>query len=195
MLATRNRGKIQEIRDILQMLNVDIVSLLDVKALPEVVEDGTTLEANALKKAREIFLATGIPALADDSGLEVFALGMRPGVFSARYAGEHVTYEANNRKLLSEMKNCPLSERNARFRCIIAFVAPHVENISEGICEGSIATKPRGTGGFGYDPLFIPIGYNKTFAELSIEIKNRISHRSLALRKIRVNIEEYFSNG
>ena len=192
ILATRNPGKVKEIRAILHSLPIEIISLLDTVDLPEVAEDGTTLESNALKKAGEIFHATGIPSLADDSGLEVYALGMRPGVVSARYAGEHVTYEANNQKLLHEMKDLSQDRREARFRSVIAFVAHDVEKISEGICSGTIIAETRGRGGFGYDPLFVPDGYDKTFAELSLEVKNRISHRAKALQTMKFVLEDYF---
>jgi XTP/dITP diphosphohydrolase len=192
ILATRNPGKSKEIRAILHSLPIEIISLLDTVDLPEVVEDGTTLELNALKKAREIFRAAGIPSLADDSGLEVYALGMRPGVLSARFAGERVSYEANNQKLLHEMRDLPQGQRGARFRCVTAFVARDLEKISEGICTGKIIAKTRGRGGFGYDPLFVPDGYDKTFAELSLEVKNRISHRAQALQMMKLVLEDYF---
>ena len=195
ILATRNPGKIKEIRALLSDLPIELISLFDLPHLPEVIEDGQTLESNAVKKAKEIFHATGIPSLADDSGLEVFALHMHPGVLSARFAGEHVTYEENNKKLLREMKDLHDSERRARFRCVIAFVDRSTENISVGICEGAIITEIRGQGGFGYDPLFIPNGYEKTFAELSVEIKNRISHRAHALQQMRQILQAHFSNG
>ena len=185
VLATRNPGKVREIRALLGEFPCEIIDLGSFPELPEVIEDGQTLEQNARKKAWTIFQATKLPALADDSGLEVQALGMRPGVFSARYAGEHVSYEDNNRKLLDELKGVPGRLRTARFRCVAAFVAEGVEHVTEGVCEGSLALELRGVHGFGYDPLFIPNGFQESFAELSPEVKNRISHRSEAFQAMR----------
>ena len=185
VLATNNTGKIKEILAILSGLSLDIKTLKDFSDVPDLIEDGATLEENALKKARTVFAFTKIPALADDSGLEVFALDMRPGVYSARYAGEKVTYEENNRKLLEELKGVPLEKRAAQFRCVAALVGEGFEELSDGICRGMLTTELRGTEGFGYDPLFIPEGYNKTFAELPAEIKNRFSHRAIAFDKIK----------
>jgi XTP/dITP diphosphohydrolase len=146
------------------------------------VEDGDTFEANAVKKAVEIARATGCWALADDSGLEVDALGGAPGVYSARYAGEPCSNEANNEKLLRELAG--RENRAARFRCVIALSDPEGNaRTVDGDCRGSIAHRERGTGGFGYDPLFVPDGYNETYAELSPEVKHSISHRGRALRK------------
>jgi|ERR1051326_2182592 XTP/dITP diphosphohydrolase len=192
ILATGNPGKVIEIKTILRDLPVQIKSLADFPPLPEVVEDGATLEHNALKKAREIFQALHLPALADDSGLEVYALGMKPGVYSARYAGEHVSYADNNRKLLAEMRGIPSGQRRARFRCVIAFIADNAEKVTEGVCEGTITREPRGSGGFGYDPLFVPDGYRETFGELPIETKNQLSHRSKALILMRETLRKYF---
>jgi XTP/dITP diphosphohydrolase len=193
ILATRNGGKIRELVALLRDLPVTIVSLNERAGIPEVVEDGTTFQENALKKAREIFRATGIPSLADDSGLEVDVLGMRPGVYSARYAGENVSYEANNVKLLAELAGVPAEKRGAQFRSVVAFVAPGREELTEGICRGTIATAPRGENGFGYDPLFIPDGYQLTFAELTLDLKNSISHRALALRRMTEIIKSYYN--
>jgi XTP/dITP diphosphohydrolase len=192
ILATHNYGKLKEIKGILNDLSIELGSLLDYSSIPEVVEDGKTLEENALKKAREIFRLTGIPTLADDTGLEVLYLGMAPGVISARYAGEKVSYDANNRKLLKELENIPLDKRTARFRCVAAFIAKDIEKITEGICQGIIIEYLRGTGGFGYDPLFVPDGYELTFAELSIDIKNQISHRAKAFQKMKFILSAYF---
>ncbi|MBI4546857.1 MAG: RdgB/HAM1 family non-canonical purine NTP pyrophosphatase, partial [Ignavibacteriae bacterium] len=177
ILATRNQGKIREIRSILLGLPLEIKSLLEFPHLPEIVEDGSTFEENALKKARNIFALTRSPTLSDDSGLEVFSLRERPGVLSARYAGEHVSYDANNKKLLAELKGFPVDQRRAQFRCVAAFVGDEIEKIVEGVCHGTIIDEPRGSGGFGYDPIFIPDGYQTTFAELPLHIKNHISHR------------------
>ncbi len=185
LLATRNPGKIREIRAILASLPIELVSLLDYPDLPEVAEDGATFEANARKKSAEVFRMTGIPALSDDSGLEVYHLGMHPGVRSARYAGEEVSYAANNRKLLAAMRGVPSRRRQARFRCVVAFCDGVSEHWTEGVCTGRIITEVRGSGGFGYDPLFVPSGYRRTFAELPPEIKNRISHRAKALARMK----------
>ncbi len=185
ILATRNTGKIEEIRSILKGLPFDVASVLDHPGLADVVEDGLSLEENALKKAREIYQATGITALSDDTGLEVFSLDLRPGVLSARYAGEHVSYADNNRKLLSELVGFEPTRRKARFRCIAALVGPETEIMTSGNCHGMIIDAPRGEGGFGYDPLFVPDGYKETFAELPSEVKNEISHRAKAFREMR----------
>ncbi len=193
ILATHNYGKLQEIKGILNDLSIEISSLSDYSSIPEIVEDGETLEENALKKAREIFHLTGIPTLADDTGLEVSFLDMAPGVISARYAGEKVSYEANNRKLLKELDNVPAHKRTAQFRCVAAFIAKDIEKITEGICHGKIIDNLRGTGGFGYDPLFVPDGYDLTFAELPIETKNKISHRANAFQKMKSILSAYFS--
>ncbi len=166
-------------------LPFELRSAADVPDLSEVVEDGATLEENAFKKAKEIYLRTGIPALSDDTGLEVYYLNMAPGVISARYAGEHVTYEENNKKLLSALEGVPLTGRKARFRCIAAFISDKTEKLTEGICHGHIAISPRGTNGFGYDPIFVPDGYQHSFAELSDETKNIISHRAKAFLRMK----------
>jgi len=193
ILATRNRGKVGELITLLAGIDVQVHSLLERSDISEVVEDGETFEQNAVKKAVEIFRQTGMPALADDSGLEVDALGLQPGVYSARYAGEHVSYEENNRKLLAELSGVPEGERIARFRCVVAFVGDGYRKVTEGICPGRIGLSLRGTNGFGYDPLFVPAGYSQTFAELPLEIKNTISHRGLALRRMIPHLREYFS--
>lgn len=194
ILATRNAGKVREISEILHPLNVWIRSLLDFPNLPEIIEDGTTFEENALKKARTAFTHTHFPTLADDSGIEVFYLNGKPGVYSARYAGNNVTYDDNNKKLLDALKGIPFEQRKAQFRCVVVFVARGIEKIAEGISPGRIVEYPRGMGGFGYDPVFIPEGSDQTFAELHPEIKNRISHRGKALQAIRDVLTEYFSN-
>jgi XTP/dITP diphosphohydrolase len=195
LLATRNPGKVHEMKAILGPLNLNVISLLDRTGIPDVVEDGATFRSNALKKARAIFRATGIPSLADDSGLEVRGLNMRPGVRSARFAGEPASYEANNAKLLAALKNVQGVGRRARFRCVVAFVAGDLEKTAEGVCEGTIIAEPRGQGGFGYDPLFVPLGHDATFAELSPSVKNGLSHRARALARIRPVLEAFFSAG
>lgn len=192
LLATRNRGKIREIGEILGDLDIQIKNLLDYSEIPEIIENGKTLEENALKKAHTAFKHTHFPSLADDSSLEVFYLNGQPGVYSARYAGENATYDQNNKKLLLALQNTSPEQRRAQFRCVIAFVAPEVEKTVEGICPGTITHQPQGQGGFGYDPVFIPDGFQQTYAELLSETKNRISHRGLALRAIKNFLSQYY---
>jgi XTP/dITP diphosphohydrolase len=182
LIATRNPGKLKEIRAIFDLPFVKLLSLDDVGEMPEVIEDRNTFEANAVKKAVTLALASGMWTLADDSGLEVDALDGAPGVYSARYAGEPADHAANNRKLLAELTGKP--DRAARFRCVIALANPRGRSqFVEGACEGTIAEALCGDHGFGYDPLFIPKGYDKTFGELDADVKNRISHRAVALAK------------
>ena len=182
VLATANPGKIRELRSLLPP-NVEVVSApaLGIRLPPET---GETFVENALLKARVAAQESGLIALADDSGLEVDALGGRPGVHSARYAGEHADDAQNIARLLRELRDVPRSQRTARFRAVVAIVAPDGrEAIFEGTIEGYIAEKPRGRGGFGYDPVFIPCGYDRTFAEMTLEEKNRLSHRAQALQR------------
>ncbi len=187
MIATKNPGKVREIRKALRGLRIRLYSLNDYPDhIPEVKEDGKTFTENALKKARFYSQYFGIWTLADDSGLEVEALKGLPGPYSARYAGEKASTEDNNRKLLKEMEGIPPSKRKARFRCVLALVSPDGrETIVEGSCPGRIGLREVGKKGFGYDPLFFLPRHGKTMAELSIEEKNRISHRGKALRKLR----------
>jgi len=180
VIATRNPHKLEEIHAIFDFQNLEVCSAFDFPEIPDVVEDGDTLEANAIKKAVEICKATKLPALADDSGLEVEALNGEPGVYSARWAGEGCTYRDNNLKLLREL--AVKSNRRARFRTVIALALPGENPLTvEGSVQGMIIEELRGDQGFGYDPLFMPDGYNQTFAELAAEVKNRISHRARAL--------------
>jgi XTP/dITP diphosphohydrolase len=179
VLATGNKGKLREFRGLLEGVFGNIVSLNDLESPPEVTEDGETFRENAFKKARAIAAYSGIPALADDSGLEVEALGGRPGVYSARYAGEGAVDTDNIAKLLSELQG--VANRKARFVCFLALVTPDGKEITaEGTCEGVILTEPRGEGGFGYDPVFLLPEYDKTMAEIPAELKNKISHRARA---------------
>ena len=191
VIATRNKGKVAEITEILAGLPLELIGLDAFPGLGELIEDGATLEENALKKARQTYEATGLPSLADDSGLEVFHLDMQPGVISARYAGEHVTYEQNNAKLLAALAGVPLSQRVARFRCVALLFDGTMEKMTTGICHGVITTAPGGHGGFGYDPIFQQKGYEQTVAELPISIKNSMSHRAKAFRAMRVFLESY----
>ena len=185
VLATRNRDKVREIKRALEDLDIEILSLLDFPEMPEIVEDGKTFEENALKKARAVAQFTGLPALADDSGLEVDYLGGAPGVFSSRFAGEKATYEDNNLKLLELLRGVPLEKRRARFRCVLALVDGESTQVVEGRCEGFITEEPRGEGGFGYDPIFYSPELGKTFAEVGSDLKNKVSHRGRALRKMK----------
>jgi XTP/dITP diphosphohydrolase len=180
LIASRNAHKIQEIREIFALPGVEWVSTAAFPDLADVVEDGDTFEANAIKKATELAQATGLWALADDSGLEVTALGNAPGVYSARYAGEPCNHANNNAKLLRELAG--KTDRSARFRCVAALSDPagRAETVS-GSCPGRIIAALRGAQGFGYDPLFVPDGFEATFAEMGSEQKNKLSHRGRAM--------------
>jgi len=190
IVATQNRGKVREIKKVIKGLGFQILSLNDFSGVPQLEEDGKSFLENALKKARFYSRYFGRLTLADDSGLEVDVLKGRPGVYSARYAGEGGSTQENNRKLLKEMEAIPLSKRGARFKCVLALVSPEgKEAVVEGSCRGRIGFKEVGKKGFGYDPLFVLPSYGKTMAQLSVEEKNRISHRGKALRKLRKIIE------
>ena len=181
VLASRNKNKIEEMKALVSGLGIDVLSTLDFHELEEVVEDLPTLEGNALKKARYVHKQTGLACLSDDTGLEVEALNGAPGVYSARYAGENATYQDNVLKLLKEMTG--KENRSAQFRTVVALVTGEEDFTFEGICEGEIITEQRGKKGFGYDPVFLPIGFDKTFAELNSTTKNEISHRGRAIQK------------
>jgi XTP/dITP diphosphohydrolase len=181
VLATRNRHKGEELAALLGDLGIRIRTLGEFPDAPDVVEDGNTCEANAVKKATEIAAATGLPAVADDTALEVDALDGRPGVYAARYAGEQATYEDNYRKLLRELSGVPRGRRTARFITVAAIALPwNGVQIATGRLEGLIAEEPTGSRGFGYDPVFFLPELGKTLAELSADEKNRISHRAKA---------------
>ena len=189
VLATRNSGKIAEFKTLLCGFPLDIKSLNDFGPVPEVTEDGKTFEENAYKKAHFTARVLGFPALADDSGLVVEALGGQPGVFSARYAGEGAGDEANIHKLLKAMER--VSERRAAFECVIAIAVPRGPAlIYEGRCEGEIARAASGKNGFGYDPVFFYPPSGKTFAEMSQEEKNRVSHRGKAMAELRTEFDK-----
>lgn len=180
VIATKNQGKLREISRIVDDLGLagEVVTGLD---WPDVAETAETLEGNALLKAEAVTEATGLPALADDSGLEVYALDGRPGVHTARYAGPGATYDDNNRKLLAQLEG--VEDRSARFRTVVALALPDGGKMTaDGVLEGRIAGEPRGRGGFGYDPVFEVDGL--TLAEMGEERKNRLSHRSRALREL-----------
>jgi len=202
-MATRNSGKVREMAALLGDLGVRLLSLNDFPEVPEIPEEGATFAENAAAKAQAVARLTGLPALADDSGLEVEALGGRPGVFSARYAqdrtaGRIPSDEDNWRKLLDELQEVPREERRARFVCEIALAWPDGRLITtQGELAGAIALEPRGSRGFGYDPVFFVSEYHATVAELDLAVKNRISHRGQALQKLKEILaarkEEFFS--
>ena len=185
LLGTRNQGKIKEITSILEDSGWSFSSLQEFENVESPEENGETYSDNAIVKARFYAAATGLHALADDSGLEVEALAGAPGVYSARYAGENSSDAERRALLLSELAKTDDKDRRARFVSVVAIASPDgtIINVSEGVCEGIITSAPRGTGGFGYDPLFIPDGYDQTFAELPENVKNSISHRARALMK------------
>jgi len=191
VVATRNRGKLQEMRVLLEGVVDTVHPADDFAGFPETIEDGLTFEENALKKAREAMRFTGLPALADDSGLVVDVLDGRPGVYSARFAGEGAGDAANNQRLLEELAGIPAEQRQAAFICVMAFVAPDgCEQVFSGRVAGAIIPVERGEGGFGYDPLFLVDGFERTMAELSLQEKNAISHRGQALRQFRAFLEQ-----
>ncbi|MBN2565409.1 MAG: RdgB/HAM1 family non-canonical purine NTP pyrophosphatase [Candidatus Eisenbacteria bacterium] len=186
VLATRNRHKIAELTSMLSDLPVQILSLDRFPDMPAVVEDGETLEENAIKKAVAVASVAGIPSLADDTGLEVAVLKGAPGVRSARYAGADGNTAANNRRLLDELDAVPVGDRRASFRCVIALARTDgTVSTVEGVTTGVILTTPRGHGGFGYDPLFLPDGHDRTYAEMSSSEKNAVSHRGKAIKAAR----------
>ena len=184
VLASGNKGKLAEFQRLLEGLDVQIHSMKEYPEIGEIVEDGSTFAENALIKARAVCKATGIPAMADDSGLAVDALNGAPGIYSARFAGEQRSDADNNAKVLQLLEGVEDNKRTARFFCVIAIVLPDGREYTvEGTCEGTILRALRGEGGFGYDPLFYVESLDKTFAELTMEEKNRISHRGHANRK------------
>ena len=191
VLATRNRHKRAELAALLADLPIRIRTMDEFPTVPDVVEDGATCEANAIKKARTVSEATGLLAVADDTGLEVDALEGRPGVYAARYAGPRASYEDNWRKLLHEMAGVPRGRRTARFVTVAAVASPsHSLQVMTGSLDGLIAEEPAGVQGFGYDPVFYLPELRKTLAELSSEEKNRVSHRAKALAQVRTYLED-----
>jgi XTP/dITP diphosphohydrolase len=181
VLASRNPNKIHELRELLSLPDLRVLSTADFPELEEVDEDALTLEGNALKKAHYVSMVTGLPSLADDTGLEVSALNGAPGVYSARYAGEQASYDDNVEKLLSEMEN--IEQRKAQFRTVVAFVDADKQWMFEGVCRGHISRYRKGVKGFGYDPIFVPDGFEQSFAEMGSKQKNSISHRGLAMKE------------
>ena len=181
VLASRNPNKIEELRELLSLPDLRVLSTADFPEIEEVDEDALTLEGNALKKAHYVAMVTGLPSLADDTGLEVSALNGAPGVYSARYAGEQASYDDNVEKLLSEMED--IEQRKAQFRTVVAFVDADKQWIFEGVCRGHISRYRKGVKGFGYDPIFVPDGFEQSFAEMGSKQKNSISHRGLAMKE------------
>jgi XTP/dITP diphosphohydrolase len=195
IVATGNKVKLEEIKTLLGEWPVILTSLRDYwdPVIP-IPEDGETFQENAFGKARWVFSRTGKPSLADDSGLEVDFLKGQPGIRSARFAGEGATDKKNLEKLLRLLKECPPEKRQARFRCVLSLIISEKEIIfAEGACEGVIVDGPAGDNGFGYDPVFVPVGFDRTFAQLDSSIKNLISHRAKALIELKKKLYEFIS--
>jgi XTP/dITP diphosphohydrolase len=195
LVATRSSHKLRELRELLGPLRTELISLDDAAIAGEAIEDGRTFAANASRKARFFAARSGLPTLADDSGLEVEALGWGPGVRTRRYAGEHATDEQNNARLLAELAGLPPQRRRARYRCVLALALPEMAGprgglpvrLAQGTCVGRIAAEPHGRGGFGYDPIFEPASEpagGRTLGQWTAEAKNRISHRGRAARRM-----------
>ncbi|MDT5060301.1 MAG: XTP/dITP diphosphohydrolase [Acidobacteriota bacterium] len=195
LIATGNKGKIVELRSLLEPLSLRLRSLAEFPEVVEVAETGASFAENAILKARGYATQTELWTLADDSGLEVAALDGAPGVYSARYGGEGLSDADRTQRLLETLSQVGGANRHARFVCVIAIADPRgeVANVSTGICEGRIAFTPRGTNGFGYDPVFVPQGYEQSFGELTTEIKEKISHRARALSAARSFLLDHFS--
>jgi XTP/dITP diphosphohydrolase len=196
LIATGNKGKLAEFQSLLASLPLRLRNLAEFPEIREVEETGTTFSDNAVLKARGYAGQTCLWTLADDSGLEVDALNGAPGVFSARYGGEGATDTERIERLLEELSQCGEQERRARFTCVIAIADPQgqIAHLSTGRCEGRIIHAPRGTGGFGYDPVFVPQGFDQTFGELAPEIKQSISHRALAMQAARFFLVNRFQS-
>ncbi len=186
LIATNNSGKVRELSDMLEELPISLIKLSAFPGIEDIEESGNTFAENACLKASGYAVKTGKYALADDSGLEVAVLGGRPGVYSARYGGEGSSFGEKMQTLLCEIAKRDAANRQASFVCTIALASPagEIMFLAEGICKGTIADEPRGIGGFGYDPLFIPDGFDRTFGELDESIKRSISHRARAFRQI-----------
>ncbi len=193
LIATKNPGKLKEIQELLRPFGIRVLSLAEVSPIPDVVEDGDSFAANAIKKARDTSRYTGYTCMADDSGLLVDALNGLPGINSARFAGDNASDEDNNSKLLELLAGIEQSKRTARFVCVIAICNKNGKLATvEGSCEGHIDIAPKGRAGFGYDPLFIPTGYRVSFAQLSSQEKHEISHRGQALKRAIPLIKQFF---
>jgi len=194
VLATRNQGKVNEITALLNISNLEILNLNNFPNIPPIIENGVSFTENALIKANTVFTAIGLPVLADDSGLEVDYLNGAPGIYSSRFAGENASDEENNQKLLRLLKAVPDEQRGARFRCVMVLKTVEQTQITEGVCEGIILKAPRGDQGFGYDPLFYVPGLKKSFAEIEVELKNKISHRGIAVSRVRELLQKWQKN-
>ena len=184
VLATHNEDKCAEMTAMLDEFPIQLISLEDFPEIGEIKENGSSLEENALIKARTVHSITKLLSWADDTGLEVDVLGGKPGVYSARYAGENCSYSDNVQKLLQKMENIPADKRIAHFKTAIALVGENMELVSEGVVEGMITTKPKGVGGFGYDSVFYVLDKNKTYSEMKMTEKNKISHRGKAIQNM-----------
>jgi len=191
ILATHNKDKRKELAESFADLGLEILSLDDFPQVGDIIEDGSTLEDNALIKAREVLRITGLPAISDDTGLEVDALNGEPGIYAARYAGENCSYSDNVNKLITEMTDVELQNRTAIFKTVMAFADGKTELVAEGIVKGQITDSPKGVGGFGYDPVFYYPEMGKTFAEMSLVEKGRISHRGNAMRNLKEKLKTY----
>lgn len=192
VIATRNRDKVREIQDLLKTLPVTILSINDFDHMIEVVEDQPTLQANAIKKATEISAQFDMPALADDTGLEVDALDGAPGVFSSRFAGPQASYDENVDLLLHRLNDVPKTQRAARFRTVMALAFGNEIDTVEGVCDGTILQERRGSNGFGYDPVFYVPEFEQTLAEMDLAHKNKISHRAKALQNMKDILQQKF---
>jgi XTP/dITP diphosphohydrolase len=190
LIASHNQDKVQEIRSIFKLPELELLTVADLADAPQVIEDGNTLFDNALKKASMLSEFSGLPTIADDTGLEVEALSGKPGWFASRYAGENATYDDNIDKLIQEIAQFPMSQRTARFRTVAIFFHPRLMIAEEGQLEGTILTSRRGTGGFGYDPIFYLPAKDKTLAELSPAEKNALSHRGQAFRRLYQSVQQ-----
>ena len=193
VIASKNKGKINEIKDILKWLPFEILSMNDAGYDDEIEESGNTFDENAMLKARAVFSHTGGMVLADDSGLEIDFLNGAPGIYTARFAGEHTSQEEKNIRISALLSGVDSPYRSARFICSIAFVSKDKSFTVNGVTEGLIAEKPVGFAGFGYDPVIFMPEYGKTMAELPDSIKNQVSHRARALQKLREELEKHYS--
>ena len=194
VIATHNKDKLKELKKGLSNLDIELLDLSSFPDIGEIIEDGETLKENAFIKAREVHKLTGLPAIADDTGLEVDALGGKPGVYTARFAGENCSYLDNVNKMLKVMKNIEDSNRSAIFKTIMAFVDDKTELFSIGEVKGMIASEKKGLGGFGYDSIFYVVEEGKTFAEMTIEKKNIISHRGMAIKNLMPVLTSYIKS-
>ena len=193
VIATHNKDKLKELKKGFSTLTIDLVDLFSFPEVGEIIEDGKTLKENALIKAKAVYDITGLPAIADDTGLEVDALGGKPGVFTARFAGENCSYSDNVNKMLKVMKNTKKTDRGAIFKTVMAFYDGKEELFAEGFVKGIITENKKGLAGFGYDPIFYVEEEGKTFAEMTIEKKNIISHRGRAIKNLLPKLNLYFN--